>query len=247
MQMNALNYIRVVLVQPTHPGNIGATARAMANMGVSQLVLVDPKDFPSPVARARAVGADHLLDSAKVVCHLDEAISDCSMVVGSTARPRSIQWPIQSPEKAAISIATELRESKGRTPIAILFGRESSGLTNEEVERCSFLVQIPTEKSFASLNLASAVLLLLYELRKQLKPMTLNSAPIRDHPASAEEMRHFYLHLQRFVERVEFNDGRSAKLHRKMVRLFNRIRMHAQEVKMLRGMFRAVEDKIDGT
>lgn len=244
--MKALDYIRVVLIQPTHPGNIGATARAMGNMGVSRLVLVDPADFPSPVATARAAGADRILAGAKVAHDLDEAVADCSLVIGTTARPRSIQWPQQTPEQAAASVAGELALPEGRAPVALVFGRESSGMTNEELERCRFLVRIPTAESFSSLNLASAVLVMLYEMRKQLESRTLEAAVVADRLASAQEMRHFYDHLQAFVRRIEFNDGRSSKLDRKMTRLFNRVRMYTQEVKMLRGMLRAVEDRLDG-
>ncbi len=242
--MNALDYIRVVLIEPTHPGNIGATARAMGNMGASDLVLVNPVDFPSPSAEARAAAASHLLNAAKVVSNLDSAIADCGLVIGSTARTRSIRWPEQTPEQAADSIAAECSRMGGQSPIALLFGRESSGMTNTELERCNFLVCIPTAENFSSLNLASAVLVVLYEIRKKLGLMSMERPEISDQLASAEEMRHFYAHLQHFVEQIEFHDGRSAKLHRKMARLFNRVRMFTQEVKMLRGMFRAVEDRL---
>ncbi len=242
--MKALDYIRVVLIQPTHPGNIGATARAMANMGISQLVLVDPVDFPSPVATARAAGADRLLDDARVVPSLDEAIADCTLVIGSTARSRSIQWPEKTPEESAGFIADEL--ARAGEPVALLFGRESSGMTNEELERCQYLVRIPVDAEFSSLNLASAVLVMLYELRKKLSFGDAGSTEEGDQLANAEELRHFYDHLQAFVQRIEFSDGRSSKLHRKMTRLFNRVRMYNQEVRMLRGLFRSVEDKLDG-
>lgn len=242
--MKALDYIRVVLIQPTHPGNIGAAARAMANMGISQLVLVDPVDFPSPVATARAAGADDLLEGAQVVATLDEAIADCTLVIGSTARSRSIQWPEKTPRESAEFIDAELAQGGGQ--VALLFGRESSGMTNEELERCQYLVRIPVEETFSSLNLASAVLVLLYELRWQLADREVGAGIDGDKLATSEEMRHFYEHLQTFVQRIEFGDGRSSKLHRKMTRLFNRVRMYNQEVRMLRGLFRSVEDKLDG-
>lgn len=243
--MKALDYIRVVLIQPTHPGNIGATARAMANMGVSRLVLVDPVDFPSPVASARAAGADGILENARVVDSLDEAIADCTLVVGSTARSRSIQWPEKTPAESAAFIGAELGDESAPGQVALLFGRESSGMTNEELERCQYLIRIPVEEDFSSLNLASAVLVILYELRGRLVSARVATGE-GDRLASADEMRHFYDHLEHFVRRIGFSDGRSSKLQRKMTRLFNRVRMYNQEVRMLRGLFRSVEDKLDG-
>ena len=239
--MKTLDYIRVVLVQPTHPGNIGATARAMANMGLSNLVLVDPADFPSPIASARAAGAEAILDGAAVVSDLDQAIAECSLVIGTTARSRSIQWPEKTPALAMESVL-----SGDHNQVAFLFGRESSGLTNQELERCQFLIRIPVEDSFSSLNLASAVTVVLYELRKQALDKDHFVAPTSDKLATAAEMRGFFEHMDRFVEKIEFSDGRSSKLQRKMARMFNRIQMYAQEVRMLRGLFKAVEDKLDG-
>jgi len=241
MSMQALEYIRVILIQPSHPGNIGATARAMANMGVSRLVLVAPQDFPSPVANARAAGADAILDQALVVDSLDEAISDCTLVIGSTARSRSIQWPEKTPRQAMESL-----QPSSANPVALLFGREASGMTNEELERCHFLIRIPVEPSFSSLNLGAAVTVILYELRQAL--LNREEAPNErsEKLATADEMRHFMMHLEAFITRIEFSDGRSTKLLRKMSRMFNRIQMYAQEVRMLRGLFRSVEDKLDG-
>ena len=237
--MKELDYIRVVLIEPSHPGNIGATARAMANMGLSQLVLVNPVDFPSPVANARAAGADNILENAQIVDHPDQAIADCTLVIGSTARSRSIQWPEKTPEQAVRSLL------QSRHPqVAILFGRESSGMTNEELERCQFLIRIPVEESFSSLNLGSAVTVILYELRKQAINQTPEPKAPSDRLANAGDMRHFYDHLQGFVEITGFNDGRSTRLHRKMARMFNRIQMYEQEVRMMRGMFRSVEERL---
>ena len=241
LPMKTLDYIRVVLVQPTHPGNIGATARAMANMGLSNLVLVDPADFPSPIATARAAGAESILDGAVVVSDLDQAIGECTLVIGTTARSRSIQWPEKTPALAMESVL-----SGDHDHIAFLFGRESSGLTNQELERCQFLIRIPVEDSFSSLNLASAVTVVLYELRKQALDKVNFVASTSDKLATAAEMRGFLEHLDQFVKKVEFSDGRSSKLQRKMARMFNRIQMYAQEVRMLRGLFKAVEDKLDG-
>ena len=170
--MKELDYIRVVLVQPTHPGNIGAAARAMANMGVAELVLVQPRDFPSPEATARAAGADHILDNAVVVDDLDQAIADCALVIGASARSRTIQWPQLPPAKAMKKAAQTARHAR----VALLFGRESRGLTNLELERCHYLVRIPVDPAFPSLNIAAAVMVLLYELRRAVEKTIGNDA-----------------------------------------------------------------------
>ena len=163
--MKELDYIRVVLVQPTHPGNIGATARAMANMGVNNLALVQPRDFPAAEATARAAGADHILDNAVVVDDLDQAIADCALVIGASARPRAIEWPQLSPARAMEKAAHTATARHAHA--ALLFGRESRGLTNRELDRCHYLVRIPADPAFPSLNIASAAMVLLYELRKR--------------------------------------------------------------------------------
>ena len=139
--MKELNYIRVVLVEPTHPGNIGAVARAMGNMGVSQLTLVKPAEFPSSVASARAAGANWILDSATVCDSLDQALKDCTLVFGTTARHRSIEWPSQNPWTAMENARNRIELS----PVAIVFGRESSGLRNSELDRCHHLVRKSSE------------------------------------------------------------------------------------------------------
>ena len=246
--MKELDYIRVVLVEPTHPGNIGATARAMANMGVGKLVLVQPRDFPSGEASARAAGADHILNNALVVDELDEAISDCALVIGASARLRSITWPNLPPAEAMEEVAKTARHAHA----ALLFGRESRGLTNRELDRCHYLVRIPVEPAFPSLNIASAVMVLLYELRNAMARVVGDAADSetgvpeqRPEPrAVAEEMRHFYRHLQELLGVLQFSDHRSEKLHRKLTRLFNRAQPYAREIRMLRGIFTAVAKKI---
>ena len=239
--MKELDYIRVVLIEPTHPGNIGATARAMANMGVEQLVLVNPRDFPNPVANARAAGADSILEKAEIFDNLDRAIANCTLVLGTTSRPRSIEWPSLEPATAMEKAAEHAATSR----VAILFGRESRGLTNVEIERCHYLVRIPVEDDFSSLNLGSAVMVLLYELRcTQLGRDSASSIYPGEPIASAADMQNYYDHLQRVLELVGFCDGRSTKLQRKLVRLFNRAQPYEREIRMLRGILRAVEDRI---
>jgi len=157
-----LDKVRVALIEPTHPGNIGAAARAMANMGARDLALVNPRDFPSAQATARAAGADDVLENASVSGALDEAIADCQLVLGASARSRSVEWPELTPAAAMRKVAATAAAG-GRA--ALLFGRESRGLTNRELDRCHYLVRIPANPDFSSLNLAAAVLVLCYELR----------------------------------------------------------------------------------
>ena len=250
--MKELNYIRVVLVEPTHPGNIGAAARAMGNMGVDQLVLVNPAEFPSPVANARASGADWILENARVCTTLDEALEDCTLVFGTTARMRSIEWPSLDPWSAMENARQRIID----TPVAIVFGRESSGLKNEEMDRCHHLVRIPVNEAFSSLNLGSAVTVMLYELRKAmivsesgLKQQLAIENPSSKAPgensrqdfASAREMQGFYAHMEDVLHKIDFFDGRSTKLMRKLIRLFNRAQPSQEEVNIMRGILAAVE------
>ena len=240
--MNSLDYIRVVLVEPTHPGNIGATARAMANFGFDRLVLVNPKRFPDDIANARAAGADWILENAVVVNSLDQAIADCTYVLGTTAREREIEWPVLSPLNA-------MSEVRNRTAqqIALLFGRESSGLKNSELDTCNALIRIPVNPEFASLNLGSAVTVLLYELRRQLidHSDSIDSSAKHEPMASHQEIAGFHQHLNQVLAEIEFTDGRSSKLGRKLARLFSRTELYSQEVRMLRGILKAIQRKTD--
>ena len=250
--MKELNYIRVVLVEPTHPGNIGAVARAMGNMGVNQLVLVNPAEFPSPVASARASGADWILENSKICSSLDEALADCTLVFGTTARKRSIEWPSLDPWAAMMSARERIQD----TPVAIVFGRESSGLKNEEMDRCHHLVRIPVNEEFSSLNLGSAVTVMLYELRKTMivaEKVTQQQSVLdsdssqaavkkpQQEFASTGDMRGFYAHMEEVLTKIEFFDGRSTKLMRKLIRLFNRAQLSQEEVNIMRGILAAVE------
>lgn len=245
--MTTLDYIRVVLVETTHSGNIGAVARAMANMGVSRLTLVQPRDFPSAQATARAAGADWILDEAVVVDDLDQAIADCALIIGASARLRRIEWPQLSPKQAMQQAA---QTARGAHPAhtALLFGRESRGLSNRELDRCHNLVHIPANPQFPSLNIASAVMVLLYELRGVVERgdggESGEESAAGEQPALAEDLRYFHQHLQRLLALLEFGQGSSVKLQRRLIRLFNRARLHAEEIRMLRGIFTAVEKKI---
>lgn len=266
-EKQALDAVRVVLVRPTHPGNIGAVARAMGNMGLSDLALVAPREFPSAVATARASGADAILASARVVADLDQAIASCGFVVGTTARPRSIAWPSLTPRQAAAAIA-ERAAAAGDKPerVGILFGPERSGLSNADVDRCHALIRIPVDEAMPSLNLASAALVVAYELRLALTPTQESSEPAgrgarmvenrspatymtqgRVSPlATADQVHGYYAHLERVLDRIDFLKAKPpVKLMRKIVRIFSRAQLSAEEVNILRGILTTVEHRLD--
>ena len=228
--------IRIVLVGTTHPGNIGAVARAMKNMGLSDLALVKPKFFPHEEATARASGASDVLDAARVVDTLEEALTDCVYVAG--ARSRTINWPSMGPRDCAERM---IRES-GHGKVAAVFGPEKSGLQNEDLDLCHTLLTIPTNPGFSSLNLAMAVQVLTYELRVA---SMLDAGPVFDAeapPATGEEMEHFYTHLENVLTDIEFLDPDNPRhLMRRLRRLFIRARPDKNEVNILRGILTAVD------
>lgn len=237
-----LNNIRIVLVGTTHPGNIGAAARAMKCMGLSSLYLVQPPfGFPGADATARAAGADDLLAAAVSCETLEPAIRDCSLVVGTTARERSIPWPVLTPEQCA----GQFLQASADGPVALLFGRERSGLTNEEIDCCNAVVNIPTDPAFSSLNLASAVQVLTYEIYKIVSAQQ----PVVDEEpkiplATSEELEYLYEHLQRTMTRVGFYDpDKPRRVIRRLRRLFGRAQLDQNELNILRGFLAAVDEK----
>ncbi len=235
--MNRLSQVRIVLVGTTHPGNIGAAARAMKNMGLSDLALVQPKVFPSSEATARASGADDILERAQVHETLEAAIADRELVIGASARLRTIPWPQLDAREAASLVAS--RPVKA----AILFGREHSGLDNEELERCHYLLHIPCDPGFSSLNIAAALQVVAYELflAFQQEPKALQ-APMSP-PATAEQMESFYQHLDEALHQVRFLHDKKASpsLMRRLRRLFNRTQLEQKEIHILRGILTAVQ------
>lgn len=234
--MESLNDILVVLVEPEHPGNIGAAARAMANMGLRHLVLVAPSEFPSSVASSRASGAP-TLKNVSVAETLDEALQDCSLVVAASARTRAVSWPQRSPELAM----QELLDARGKS--ALVFGRESTGLTNAELDRCHFQTRIPVDESFSSLNLGSAVSVLLYELRRQALRASTQVPSTKAELCTAAEMRGFHDHLARVVEKADAGGERSSSRSRILTRVFNRAALQGSEVRLLRGILTSIEAK----
>ena len=238
--------VSVVLVETSHPGNIGAAARAMKNMGLSQLYLVDPKDFPSEEAEWRASNAKDVLATARVVNNLDEAIADCGLVVGTSARERRIPWPLLTPRECSERAMVEIRQH----PVAIIFGREDRGLTNEELHKCNYHVHIPTNPEYNSLNLAAAVQVLTYELRMAcLVQQNDNQAIHFDDwdmpPANNEALENYYEHLQQTLERLNFLQADNPRqTMTRLRRLFNRVRLDEMELAILRGILTATQNYI---
>lgn len=239
--------IKIVLVSTSHPGNIGATARAMKNMGLHQLVLVQPQEFPSGVAVGRAASAVDLLDSAQVVDSLEEAVADCGLIIGASARRRSIPWPMVDPQECAEKSVIASRDNK----VALVFGREDSGLNNEELQLCHFHMQIPANPGYSSLNLAAAVMVVCYELRKAVLRLADQAeeelAEFWDQEwATGEQVEHFYTHLERVLIAVDFHDPENPRqLMQRLRRLFGRIRIDAMEMNILRGILTNIEQAIE--
>ncbi len=237
--------IRIVLVNTTHPGNIGGAARAMKNMGLAELYLVQPREYPAPRAVWRAAGARDVLAAATIVESVDEAIADCSLVVGTSARERRIPWPLLNPRECGEQIYSEAASHK----TALLFGREDRGLTNDELQKCHYHVHIPSNPDYSSLNLATAVQVLAYEVRMaSLADEQGNLPSITDWdqpPVTAGDLEFFHEHLASTMAELQFYDPENPKqLLTRMRRLFNRARMDQMEVSILRGLLSAVQRKI---
>jgi len=238
---NTLANIRIVLIHTSHPGNIGSTARAMKTMGLSNLYLVKPKSFPDKQAVAMSAGATDILDKAVIVDRLQEAITDCQLVVGASARhERSIRWNIQTSRKCGELVVQQASDSH---KVAILFGRESSGLTNEELAQCQQLLYIPANEEYSSLNLASAVQIISYECRmawlaRQNKPA--HKTTTQENLVTASEMEAYYQHLENSMIQSGFLDPAKPKhLMARLRRLYGRIQLEKSELNILRGMLSA--------
>jgi tRNA (cytidine32/uridine32-2'-O)-methyltransferase len=229
----------IVLVNTSHPGNIGAAARAMKNMGLSELCLVDPQRYPSAEATARASGADDVLARAKCFETLDEAIAEAVLVIGASARSRSLPVPMLDP-RACAKLVYEQPDAK---TVAILFGRERTGLSNEELDCCHYLVQIPSNPEYSSLNIAAAVQIIVYEL-SLLAGDKANAGQARIDYATAQQMEQFYDHLEGTLVELEFLDPANPKqLMRRLRRLFGRTRPDQNEINILRGILTAMNRK----
>lgn len=232
--------IRFVLVGTQHPGNIGAAARALKTMGLSQLILVQPEDFPSDEAYRRAAGADDLLADAVVTHDLASAVADCRLVLGCTARSRRVQLEEHTPRQAASRLAHVAAEA----PVALLFGRERTGLTNEELQLCHAAVHIDANPDYSSLNLAAAVQVLSYETRLALRggaaPEVLAAPAVpesRTDLATHAQLEGFFAQLAETLEQIDFHKGRAPdSAMRKLRRLYLRADLDQKEVRLLRGI-----------
>jgi len=245
VQQSMLDRIRIVMVNTSHPGNIGAAARAMKNMGLRRLVLVDPATGLGDEAYRRSAGAEDILADAAVVSTLAEALVGCTWVAGTSARLRSVQWPLHLPRECA-DLA---REKSAQGDVAIVFGRERIGLTNEELELCNALVHIPTDPDYSSLNVAAAVQVLCYELRlahlDNAQAVASNSKKHRDDvPADSKLMQGMYQHLYQTLEDIKFFGTNNPEIvMRRLKGLFNRAQTTVHEVAILRGVFSAAQGK----
>jgi TrmH family RNA methyltransferase len=248
--------IRIVLMTPSHPGNIGAAARALKNMGLTELVLVAPKQFPHPEATARASGADDVLGSARIVHSLGEGLAGCGFVAATTARPRDQYFRVLDVRAAAARIVVEAR----RAPAAVIFGPERTGLTNEELEMAHALVRIPASDSYPSLNLAMAVQLTAYEIFRAVnaegeaggtstapaEAAAVDAAPSPTAPlASVQEMQRLYAHVAEVLGEIDFHDRTQSGTHlmSRIRRLLQRAELDENEVHILRGILTAVQGR----
>lgn len=248
-----LQNIRVVLVNTSHPGNIGGAARAMKNMGLSRLVLVDPQDFPSHEADARASGANDILQGAQVVATLEDALVGCNLVLGTSARDRRIPWPLLDPRESGVMVAEQARQG---AEVALVFGREYAGLTNEELQRCHYHVHIPSNPDFSSLNLAAAVQVLSYEVRmawlaSQGLPSKVEKqevASVRSEElATMDEMERFFEHLEQTLVAIDFLDPEKPRhLMPRLRRLYGRSSISRAEMNILRGILTETQKAAHG-
>jgi tRNA (cytidine32/uridine32-2'-O)-methyltransferase len=229
--------VRVVLIDPSHPGNVGSVARAMKNMALEDLTLVRPRSFPHPESNALAAGADDILANARVVDSVSEAIEDCAFIAGTTSRPRSYYWEFTTPREVASRIAGLGAENRA----ALLFGSERYGLGTEDLNHCNVLVRIPANPAYCSLNLAMSVQLLAYELllaREQPQPHVQLEQPL----APAGDVEHFYAHLHQVLNEIDFED-RTGHLMERLRRLFNRAQLDRNELNIMRGILSAVQGR----
>ena len=232
---NQLNNVRIVLVEPSHPGNIGGAARAMKTMGLTDLALVNPGRYPDPQAEWRAAGAQDVLEAAEVFDSVDAAIADAQWVVGTSTRVRRIPWPLMKAEEAVAGMVERLDQQQ----IAVLFGRETSGLTNDELQKCHCHLVIPANPEYSSLNLAMAVQVVCYELYRQLEVSSIDTGQWDRSPATSAQLEGLIGHFERVLIDSEFLDpSNPGQTMTRLRRLLTRVTPDETEVQMLRGVLK---------
>ncbi|AWB67476.1 tRNA (cytosine(32)/uridine(32)-2'-O)-methyltransferase TrmJ [Saccharobesus litoralis] len=234
-----LDNVRVILVNTSHTGNIGSTARAMKTMGLSELYLVDPVSEPDSKASALAAGATDVLGNAKIVSSLDEAINDCNLVIATSARSRTLSWPVVSPREAGEKLINEAQTGK----VALIFGRENNGLSNDELQKAHFHAVIPANPDYSSLNLAAAVQTLCYEVRvAHLASVEQGHQHTEEAYPLVEDLERFYGHLENTLAKTHFIvANHPGQVMAKLRRMFNRIRPDSQELNILRGILSSID------
>jgi tRNA (cytidine32/uridine32-2'-O)-methyltransferase len=246
-----LQDIRIVLLHTTHPGNIGASARAMKVMGLERLYLVTPKYFPDAKATAMASGAADLLQHAVVCDDLETAIADCTLVLGASARSRTLRWPALTVREAASSVRNELVQHAEnrlpRAPVAIVFGTESVGMSNEQMQRCHYRIEIPANPDYSSLNLSQAVQVVSYELRMaMLDAITSSDQSVADDgmlPADQRSVESLMQRTESMLEQIRFlHPTQPQMLLQRIRRLAMRSRLEQREVSILQGIVSAILD-----
>jgi len=235
-----LENVRIILVNTSHTGNIGSAARAMKTMGLSQLVLVDPVQPPDGQSVALAAGATDILANLRIVPTLAEAIADCSLVVGASARSRTLAWPMLDPREMGEQLATDAKKGT----VALVFGRERTGLSNEELQQCHYHVNIPANPEYSSLNVAMAVQTLSYEIRMAWLAQQETGAQVdddSDYPPQAS-MELFFQHLEETLYQTQFlHSDRSGHVMMRLRRMFTRMRPDSNELNILRGILTSIQ------
>lgn len=238
-----LERVKVVLVGTTHSGNIGSAARAMKVMGLSQMVLVDPQCQVDAQAIALAAGASEIALNAQIYPTLEAAVADCGLVVGTSARSRTLEWPMLEPRECGEKLISEANQHR----VAMVFGRERTGLTNEELQLCHYHVCVPANPEYSSLNLAMAVQLLSYEVRMAYLALqqSSQSSTLQEEYPRHQELERFYAHLEQVIMQTEFISAQQpGQVMNKLRRMFTRARPEAQEINILRGILTSVQKSI---
>ncbi|RBM74781.1 tRNA (cytosine(32)/uridine(32)-2'-O)-methyltransferase TrmJ [Vibrio paracholerae] len=238
-----LERVKVVLVGTTHSGNIGSAARAMKVMGLSQMVLVDPQCQVDAQAIALAAGASEIALNAQIYPTLEAAVADCGLVVGTSARSRTLEWPMLDPRECGEKLISETNQHS----VAMVFGRERTGLTNDELQLCHYHVCVPANPEYSSLNLAMAVQLLSYEVRMAYLALQQSSQrlTLQEEYPRHQELERFYAHLEQVIMQTEFISAQQpGQVMNKLRRMFTRARPETQEINILRGILTSVQKSI---